>query len=428
MNELVYAIWLSLACTPGTETFAKLLGKFPYPSDVYSADEDAIAACISSKSRDYNSLNDKSLDRAKDILKFCDKKNIGILTYFDDNFPKTLKGIKNPPIMLYYRGILPNFNNNFFISIVGTRKITDYGRKHTFSVAHDLARAGATVVSGMAIGIDGVALSGALAADMPTVAVIGSGINVCYPSAHQTLAKAIVKRGCILTEYPPNTKPERYNFPVRNRIISALSSATLVMEGNEKSGSLITARCAKEQGKFVYAFPGNVGNQSSEATNLLIRNGARLFTCADDIVRDFDKEMPGKLNPFELSKPISVNMHDVLSALKVSCVAASDNIFKPSFSSKRQSGDIGFYNSDILTSESQIKSYNKDSQIEKKFDKSILSLYKKIPIDSDCSVESLIDVEHSMRDVMKGLLRLEIERFVIMLPGDRVKRNIPNQE
>ncbi len=426
MNELVYTVWLSLSCTPGLETFAKLIERFSSPKEIYDADDASIAACITSASRDYNSLTNKDLTKAENIVKFCSKKQIGIITYFDADFPKHFKEIKNPPVLLYYRGELPKFNKDFFISIVGTRKISEYGRKHTFYIANDLARSGAIIVSGMAIGIDGVALAGALAASMPTVAIIGSGIDVCYPDAHKTLARAIVKDGCVITEYPPGTKPERYNFPIRNRLISALSSATLVMEGNEKSGALITARHATEQGKIVYAFPGNVGNTTSEATNLLIKNGAKLFTSADDIVRDFDALTPGKLNPFELAKSVSVNIFDTLNRLKVSCVASSDDIFKPSFKTKNKKLDPDTQRVKYNCTEAPIASKHSEEKIVGMFNKSILSLYKKIPLETDCTVESLIDAEHSMKDVMQGLLRLEIERFIVMLPGDRVKRNLGN--
>ena len=145
-----------------------------------------------------------------------------------------------------------------------------------FNIGYDLATAGATVVSGMAMGIDGVAMAGALSAGGKTVAVIGSGIDVCYPESHLTLAREVVKCGCVITEFAPGTKPSRYNFPKRNRIISGLSSATLVIEGKEKSGALITARHAMQQERPVYAFPGNVGNKNSELSLLLIKNSSHI--------------------------------------------------------------------------------------------------------------------------------------------------------
>ena len=419
MNDLLYTVWLSLACTPGSESFAKLLTKFDSPEAIYNAKSDAIASCITSKSRDYNSLTDKNLDRANFILDFCRSKHVAMLSYFERSFPSCLKEIKNPPVLLYYRGILTEFDREFAVAMVGTRHLSQYGRKNTFNVAHDLARSGAIIVSGMAIGIDGVALAGAISAGKPTVAVIGSGIDICYPSQHLRLAREIVKRGCVITEYAPGTRPERYNFPVRNRLISALSQATLVMEGGERSGSLITARHAKEQGRAVYAFPGNVGSDGSEASSLLIKNGAKLFTSADDILRDFEIRSRGKLDPFKLSSPISVDMNTVLRDLEVSCVAPNDTVFysKPAKSVDKKANaapEIAAPVDDSLNEEG----------VSNSFSPSILELYKKIPLGKDISVDELVDGEHSLRDVMQGLLSLEISRFVIMLPGDRVKRNI----
>ncbi len=418
MSNLLSVIWLSLSCTPGTESFAKLLDRFSTAEKIYAAESSEIAACIGSKSKDYDSLINKNTDEAERILDFCESKNIGILTYFDSRFPSSLRKIKNPPVLLYYRGSLPDFNNNFFASIVGTRKLTSYGRKHTFSIANDLARAGAVIVSGMAIGIDGVALAGAVSVSMPTVAILGSGIDVCYPMQHRRLAQEIVKRGCVMTEYAPGTRPKKYNFPVRNRIISALSEITLVIEGSEKSGALITARQAFEQGKTVYAFPGNVGSLNSQAPMLLLKNGAKAFTSADDIVRDFENQVPVRLNPFKLSSGERVDMYAVLRGLQVSCVALDDDVFN---SKPKRTGRAITPRSEKSAPEIKTSDVNVE-RITSSFDEKTVNLYNKIPIDSHCSVEELIDEKYSLREIMQVLLRLEIAGFVTTLPGDRVKR------
>lgn len=420
MNKLLYTMWLSLACTPGSETFAKLNAKFSSPEEIYNADKDEIARCISSKNRDYNSLIDKDTEKAERVLSFCTSKNVGIVTYYDSIYPNSLRSIKNPPVLLYYRGKLPDFNSEFFVSVVGMRRLTDYGRKNTFAVAADLAVAGAIIVSGMAIGIDGVAHAGALSVGKNTVAVIGSGIDVCYPPQHKRLAREIVKGGCVMTEYAPGSGPEKQNFPKRNRIISGLSSVTLVMEGNERSGALITARHAKEQGRAVYAFPGNVGNRSSEASNLLIKNGAKLFTSADDIIRDFELSCNGKLNPFVLTKSSHREMTDVLRELEVACVTPSDDVFKAPRSKKT----VAPSPSEIVSESKKVDTEAAESGVASSFDKTTLALYKKIPTEGECTVDDLVDGEHSLRSVMQGLLKLEVARFVTMLPGDRVKRNL----
>jgi DNA processing protein len=425
MEELLYSIWLSLACSAGSESFAKLLLKFNSPKEIFLAEGDAICSCINSKSKDYDRLIDKDTARAEEILDFCQKKKVGILTYFDPEFPNSLRSIKNPPVLLYYRGILPDFNNGFYISVVGTRRLSDYGRTCAFRLAYDLALSGATVVSGMATGIDGVALAAAVSADVPTVAVIGSGIDVCYPPQHKRLAQNIVKRGCVMTEYAPGTPPERQNFPTRNRIVSGLSRATVVVEGNERSGSLITARLAKEQERAVYAFPGNVGNKESTGSNLLIKNGATLITSADDILRDFEDGASGLLDPFSLPEKREADMFSVLRELEVSCVTPSDDVFRSSHTVKRETrknkAPIKEKKEEIKT---EAQARENDAEASSKLDRSTFDLYKKIPLDKDCAVDELVDDEHSLRDVMQGILKLELLKFVTMLPGDRVKRNL----
>lgn len=416
MDNLVYWIWLSLACTPDSSTFAKLKAKFEDAKDIYDAGDREIRSVVGAKVSDCSSLVNKSLDKATEIYKFCTEKGVGILTYNDEKFPESLRNIPTPPVLLYYRGHLPDFSKGFRCAIVGTRSLSDYGRKNAFKLGYDMGSAGATVVSGMAIGIDGVAMAGAIASGATTVAVIGSGIDVCYPSVHLTLARAIVKKGCVLTEYAPGTKPDKFNFPRRNRLISGLCPATVIVEGKESSGSMITARHAKAQGREVFAFPGNVGSDGSQSTNLLIKNGAHLCTGAEDIIGRFEKEYPGVLNPFLLKEKPEVNMFDVLRELSVSALTPNDDI----------------YSIPKVKKEKVVKEASKPKVVEEEnllpempvFDADLLKLYKKIPMNGECAVESLADETTDLRTVMKLLLKLEMGRFVIMLPGERVKRNI----
>ena len=426
MDNRLYWIWLSLSCTVGSTNFIRLIEHFGSPSAIFEATDAEIAAVIGSSSSDYRALTDKNLDRANEILNFCISKNVGIVTYEDEKFPSSLKNIKNPPVLLYYRGVLPDFENQFFISVVGTRRLSTYGKTNTYNVSYDVAKAGATIVSGMAHGIDGVALAAALAAGQSTVAILGSGIDVCYPREHRRLAQEIVKKGCVMTEYAPGTPPERHNFPKRNRLISAISVATIVMEGTEKSGSLITARCAFEQGKIVYALPGNVGNDKSEATNLLIMNGAKLFITADDIVRDFDRSHPGKLNPFSLKREQRADMAQTLASLMVSCVCTDDPVFRPAkrkaTAQKSQPRPVNEPINDSKTESTNAPASDESAALA--LTPETLSLYKKIPTRGDCSIESLVDEKHNLREVMNGLLTLGISGFVTTIPGERVRRKL----
>ncbi len=425
MNDLIYWIWLSLACTPDTSTFSKLIESYDNAKDIYMASEREIRLCVGAKVSDCSALVNKDLTRAEEIYDFCKSKGVGIVTYGDDTYPELLKYIPTPPVLLYYRGKWLDFNKGFRCAVVGTRSLSAYGRTNAFKLGYDLGCIGATVVSGMAKGIDGVALAGAISAGAPTIAVIGSGIDVCYPSVHLTLAREIVKNGCVITEFAPGTKPDKFNFPRRNRIISGLSSATVVVEGRENSGSMITARHAMAQGRTVYAFPGNVGNEGSESTNLLIKNGAKLCTCAEDIINDFGEEFPGVLNPFMLKTRPELNMMQVLTEFKVSALTSGDDIYNPprSVAKSRIKQD---------TDKAKIEAAQEISEQAiapelppmPEFSGELLKLYKKIPAVGDCSVESLADEECNLRTVMKLLLKLEMGKFVIMLPGDRVKRNM----
>ncbi len=425
MDNLVYSIWLSLSCTPDSPTFFKLLGSFDSAEEIYNATDREIRSCVGPNVSDCSSLSDKSLERAEKIYEFCTSKGVGIVTYWDDGFPLPLRDIPTPPVLLYYRGTLPSFERGFRCAIVGTRHLSDYGRKNAFYLGYDMACAGAVVVSGMAIGIDGVALAGALSAGGKTIAVLGSGIDVCYPSIHLKLAREIVKNGCIFTEYPPGTKPERYNFPRRNRLISGLSTVTVVVEGKETSGSLLTARHAKAQNRPVYAFPGNVYNEGSQVTNLLLKNGARVCTAADDIARDYENECPRVLCPERLQVKRTVNMDAALREYQVGCVTPTDDIFIPARPKPGiKIAEHTHQKSDTVVNTSIVQENTEQVPSAEAFDKEALLLYKKIPSDTDCPIESLVDSSTDLKKVMRLLLKLEMGRFIRMLPGDRVSRNI----
>ncbi len=421
MDNMIYWIWLSLACTPDTSTFPKLISKFKNAFEIYSADQKEISACVGYSSSDRTALLDKDLARAEGIYNFCKKHKVGLASYDSSEYPDSLRKIPTPPVLLYYRGVMPDFNKSFLTSIVGTRSLSSYGRKAAFRIGYDLACAGTTVVSGMAMGIDSVALAGAIAAGKPTVAVIGSGIDVCYPKQHLTLAREIVKCGCVITEYAPGTPPNRFNFPRRNRIVSGLSAATLVVEGRERSGALITARHAKNQGKTVYAFPGNVESPNSEVSNLLIKGGAKMCTSADDIVRDFQDKYVGIVNPFGLSSSVNVDMMSELSRLSVVAVCPDDPIFKPSrVKMNRNIQKEHSSQSENVTTEAYDNAPASEQPFD--FDAKSLSIYKKIPISGECAIESLVDAEITLKDVMRCLLKLEMGKFILMLPGEKVCR------
>lgn len=206
----------------------------------------------------------------------------------EDNYPLLLKKIKQPPNPLYYSGNL-NLAQSRCVAVVGSRKATSYGSRMAEKLAHKLAERGISVVSGMAKGIDSCAHTGALTARSDiggTIAVLGCGIDVCYPAVNRELRDQIVKQGLLLSEYPPGTQPAKYMFPRRNRIISGLSEATVVVQAANSSGALITAEMAAEQGREVYAVPGNIDSPYHLGSNKLIRDGAVPLIILDDLLED----------------------------------------------------------------------------------------------------------------------------------------------
>jgi len=216
----------------------------------------------------------------------ADAQDVSVVGFFDAQFPALLREIPDPPLVLYCRGNLQVLNQAS-ISIVGARRCTSQGKQYAHQAAEELTRLGVHVVSGLALGIDGAAHRGALSGIGPgrTIAVLGAALDCMYPSSHERLAQAVVAQGGLLvSEYPPGTPPRAFRFPERNRLISGLGIATVVVEAGQRSGSLITARLAAEQGRDVLAYPGPVDNMVSKGCHRLIQQGAALVTCAQDIL------------------------------------------------------------------------------------------------------------------------------------------------
>ncbi|NLZ36826.1 MAG: DNA-protecting protein DprA [Clostridiales bacterium] len=230
-------------------------------------------------------LSDKSLIRPREILAWCKENGVSLMTPDNPLYPQKLRLMPQKPIALYYKGNFIDFDAVCSIGMVGTRSMSEYGRQSAYTIALELARCGAVVVSGMAAGIDGVSHRGALDGGGYTAAILGCGIDRPYPEFHADLMAEIAEKGCVITEYPPFTPPRGLNFPARNRIISGLSSSVFIVEGSRKSGAMITARAALFQGRDLCALPGKIGETNSEGPNELLRQGARLASCAGDILK-----------------------------------------------------------------------------------------------------------------------------------------------
>ncbi len=293
MTDVRYWLWLSLRLSPGCVATDPVLQHFGYDAKaIFKADTKELEAVPGLKNDLIDALADKSLDEVRDIYSWCAAQNVGLLAYDSPHYPERLRAIPRPPVLLYYKGKLPDFDRNLCIATVGTRKITEYGQREGYIICRDLAMAGAIVVSGMARGIDSICHRGALDAGGHTIAVLGCGINRVYPAENGPLMDEIILSGTVLTEYKPDTAPIGSNFPIRNRIISGLCNGTLVVEADEKSGAMITARTAAQQGRDIFALPGKVDEQNSIGTNSLIKDGAKMVTSAKDILNEYEFYYP----------------------------------------------------------------------------------------------------------------------------------------
>jgi len=235
--------------------------------------------------------SEKQKIKPEDELIYLDKMKVKVITIKEKDYPELLKNIYDPPPIIYYRGNFTGIvNKKKAIAIVGSRKATYYGKKIAREIALDLSTRNYIIISGLARGIDTNAHIGALNADGETVAVLGCGLDRIYPAENKELAEKITKKGAIISEFPIYTKPERANFPRRNRIISGLSAGILVVEAAAKSGALITADFALEQGREVFAIPGNVHSFLSSGCHNLIKQGAKLVNDYKDIIEEIEEE------------------------------------------------------------------------------------------------------------------------------------------
>ena len=297
MSALKYWVWLAECRGVSNQARLALLRHFGSPEDVFYADTGEILLTEGLTREQAKALEDHKLDKADKILADCQRLGLRILTIQDAEYPGRLQNIYDPPCLLYVKGRLPAIDETAAVAVVGTRDCTPYGVACAEKLGYGLASGGAVVVSGLAKGIDAAASRGALRAGGVTVGVVGNGLDVHYPYESRYLYEDIAAAGALLSEYPPGTEPAGNHFPARNRIISGLSLATLVVEAPERSGALITAETALEQGRDVFAVPGPIDAPASVGCNRLIRDGAGLATESWDVLREYQNRYPHKLHP-----------------------------------------------------------------------------------------------------------------------------------
>ena len=412
MRDVLSWTWLSVRLGAASPYLNPLLEHFAAAADVYAADHAALAAVEGLPESVRLRLLDKDTDRAERILEDCRRLGIGVMTYDDPRYPRLLKQIAKPPAVLYFVGKPIDFDRKLGVAVVGTRTMTEYGRDVTYRFSYDLASAGAVIVSGMALGVDGMAAAGSLDAQMPTAVVLGSGLDVVYPKMHTTLYKCILRDGFAVSEYPPGAEPDARNFPQRNRIISGLARCVLVTECPETSGALITAREALAEGKPLFAVPGAITMPGSAGTNELIKSGsAKMVTSPTDILDLFE---PAHFPELDASAVGAMNYN---AAKAESTYAVSTKTSKVAWAKvRRKKPESAPDDSPDTVCESSAPKVTETfvpmSETEKK-------IYACIPEEGQVSVDLIASGSGApVPDVLTALLALTCKGVVRQLPGN----------
>ncbi|MBR3835266.1 MAG: DNA-processing protein DprA [Clostridia bacterium] len=366
MNDKIYWIWLQQALGINVSIRTdEITGYFETAKSVYFAGEREWRISGVFTPRQLTKLENRDLKKAQNILDICAKNNWQVVTPDDGNYPSMLFKLPNFPLVLYVRGDLDCLKNKITVAVVGTRKPTRNSATIARALTASITRSGGLVVSGGALGIDSAAHCGALDANGKTVAVLGCGLNCNYPVANDALRNDISKNGAVITEYPPDTQALPGNFPIRNRIISGLSYGTLVIEAGEKSGSLITANYALEQGRDVYAVPGDIVSAGFTGANRLIRDGAKPVFNAMDVLEDYAVRYPELIDFEKIETKLTLkNYSDPPSTAKV-----DDN------PPRGQKGEVSFIRQaePPLLSENARKLYRAFTRAEMQADELILN-------------------------------------------------------
>lgn len=434
-NETLFSVWLSLCAGIANAEFAPLIAHYGSAYALFCAQESEIEAMDISEALK-GRLCDKRLDQAYAIVDYCQKHGVGILCYTDPAYPAALRAIKAPPCVLYYKGKLPDFEKRLFISMVGTRSMSEYGREMAYRISYEMASTGAVIVSGMALGVDAACAVGALAAKGCTVAVLGCGIDVPYPKQHERLMHAIAEHGLVLTEFPPSTPPRGYHFPLRNRIISGLGAGTLVVEANLGSGALITAREAIVQGKDIYAVPGNVGDPNTSGTNALIRDGAAVVLGARDVLQNYaflyrdSVDMARLMRAQERSDPDPAVFARYgvgtpaaqMQAKSVQQVRAEQGTPQKPSAAKPIRAEAAEKaqpaKADAATVQPVPQPHSDDSaEVLAQFSQRQRDMFAQIPLDKAISAEWLTRCGYPAHEVMMALTMFEIKGLISSLPG-----------
>lgn len=314
MDAKSYWVGINLVKGIGAVRFKQLLDFFGSAQAAWEAPESGwLSAGIPQRAVNQFSQVKQQVDLDR-VMEKINTGNVSVITWQDNEYPRRLKEIDQSPPVLFIRGTI-NVEDDWAVAVVGTRRVTPYGRQVADELGRYLAQNGVTVVSGLARGVDAIAHQAALQAGGRTFAVLGSGVDVIYPPEHRKLAAEIIKQGAIISDYPIGTQPDGVNFPPRNRIISGLSLATVVVEAGDKSGALITAEFAVEQGRDVFAVPGSILAAQSQGTNRLIEQGARPLLKMSEILDTLKLEQIPEKQQVRKLIPLTADEQNLLACL-----------------------------------------------------------------------------------------------------------------
>ena len=401
MHASVLWIWLAEAVGQGSPFWGKCRQMGYSALDIYQGDEAFLSPFFKRKSPVLDRLLDKSTKAAEAIWEDCQARGISVTHPESPDYPAAFHLLENPPPLIYFQGKLSPLDFGVCVGVVGTRHPTDYGKDMAYALSASLAEAGATVVSGLALGIDTFAHAGALAAGGKTVAVLASGVDKITPAQHKEIGEHILHQGAILSEYPPGTAPRTYHFPCRNRLVAALSHTLCVLEGGVDSGAMITARLAKSLKKPLYALPGRVGEAQTEGPMLLLSEGANFILREDTVSLALSDALSGipKPAPRQKMNISEAELYFGLSKTKSPKSTEKKEIDpSPAPSPEKEAADLSFL-----------------GEQEK-------ALYLAIPKEGTCLPDDLVAEEMTAIQVMRYLTNLEMEGLILRHAGGRISR------
>ena len=391
-------IWLSEVLSKPSRSIKPLIDKFGSAENFfdYCKGNNDIKAPITK--RELERVHKISADDIYHILQRCDELGIEIIPYTSPRYPERLKSISNPPAVLYAKGKEIDIDGECSVTVVGPRVASDYGLKASFSLARRLAASGVLIVSGGAVGVDGMAHRGAVSVGSPTVAILGCGINYDYPKGNAALRDKISQNGILFSEYPPDFPPSKSTYPARNRLLSAISCGTVVIEAGITSGALITAGYAAEQGRDVFVIPGNPSLPQYEGSNKLLKDGAKPVLTAADVLEEYYPLFTQKID-LEAAANIKNGSRDYSEALLE--INGAD----------KKSQDI--------------KTKTPPKEIVKQVDFDLPSdakaVYESIKTPEFTVDDAVVSSKLSPSAVLSALTELEIFGLITSLPGGRYK-------